>query len=286
MTRATVVLIVGSLLIACGGGFFGDHPRSHLPGDEASQAKLSDLYVLAIGVDRYPGGYRLSYAARDAREVARLFEERSATLFRHVDVRFIANNQADRQGILNALDDLRASTRPSDVVVIYYAGHGGNDPPIGFYLAPYRCNDRFWRTTMISADELRGRVESIPAQSIILLDTCYSEALFEKGRWETANRSPNGSAEVVSASPLRTAYLCATRTKEETKGGNRFWHCDFTRALVEGLRGNADDDGDGLVDLGELKQYIDTRLAELRPNKQHQVSLLPAAMHHIVLSRP
>ncbi|MCA9710281.1 MAG: caspase family protein, partial [Myxococcales bacterium] len=36
-----------------------------------------------------------------------------------------AGEHATRQGILDALEQLCAQTRPGDAVVVYYAGHGG-----------------------------------------------------------------------------------------------------------------------------------------------------------------
>jgi Caspase domain len=243
--------------------------RSDSAMDVSTVRHQTVLRVLAVGVDDYPGGYRLNYAMKDARDVARRFEDWGAGTFEKVDVRLLTDGGAGRLAILEGLDWLRNESRPSDVSVFYYSAHGGNDPPIGFYLAPSRFRDRFWRKTMISGDELRDEVRSIPGHVVLLMETCYSGALLRDG--------PVGD---------NIAVLGATRWNEETRGGNRFRRSHFTRALIEGLNGVADVNEDGLVDLDELANYIEERLVQIRfGRKQHLMGHIPDGMATLALSR-
>jgi hypothetical protein len=225
---------------------------------------------LAVGVDGYPGGYRLTYAMKDAREVARRFESWGEGVFGNVEVRLLTDGGAGRFGILEGLEWLRRESSPSDVSVFYYSAHGGNDPPVGFYLAPSRYSDRFWRKTMVSGDDLREEVRTIPGHVVLLMETCYSGALLKKG-------------------PIadNVAVLGATQWNEETRGGNRFRRSHFTRALIEGLDGVADVNDDGVVDIDELANYIELRLGQIRRGgKQHLMGHIPDGMATLALSRP
>jgi hypothetical protein len=228
------------------------------------------LRVLAIGIDRYTAGYRLNYAMKDARVVARKLESCGCSVFERVDVRLLTDGQADRLAIFDGMEWLRRESAPEDVSIIYYSGHGGNDPPIGFYWAPARYNDRFWRQTMVSGEELRRETASIPGRVVLLMETCYCGALLQQGSLGE-----------------RVAVLGATQVKEETRGGNRFRRSHFTRAFIEGLGGLADANDDGVVDLGELAQYMDRRIGQIRTDgKQHMLSRVPDAMIRLALTRP
>jgi uncharacterized caspase-like protein len=258
------------LLLVFGLSFAASHDETGAHRSELPTPPRPVLRILAAGVDSYPGGYRLNYAVKDAREFARTIEKAGARLFERVEIRLLRDEQADRQSFLEGLNWLRRTSTVNDVVVVYYSGHGGNDPPIGFYLAPARYDDKLWRKTMISGEELRRASQSIPGHVIVLLDTCYTGALIDE-RWP--KHGP--------------AIFGATRTKEETRGGNRFRRSAFTRALIEGLDGLADANADGKVDIGELERYVGARLLKLRTGgKQHLVARVPDGAGGVVVSQP
>jgi uncharacterized caspase-like protein len=229
--------------------------------------------VLVVGVDRYRDVSPLLYPVRDARAVARSFEAHAPGLFRRVEMRLLTNDRADRRAILDALEWLRASSRPEDMAVIYYGGHGGNDPPVGFYLAPGRYRDHNWRRTMISGADLRRSVAAIPGRVIVLLDTCYAGALLD---------------EAPDLKDGRAAYLVATRAGESNRGVSRARHCDFTQALLDALdgRNGSDADGDGAVTLEELGRHIARHVLERRLGWQRAVLNIPPALQRVALSRP
>src|SRR5262249_29879708 len=59
-------------------------------------AGKGNLYVLAIGIADYPGQLKLNYAAEDARELQKVFEEKSKSLFDRVVVKPVLNKDATR----------------------------------------------------------------------------------------------------------------------------------------------------------------------------------------------
>lgn len=233
------------------------------------------LRVLSIGVSRYRDQVFLSYAVKDARAVARAFQDHAADLFARVEVRLLTDDQADRRALVAAFEELRQKAKPGDVTVIYYVGHAANDEPIGFYLAPGRYNDKFWRQTMLPGTDLRRAWEAIPGRVVVLLDTCYTGALWGSEEPKSTPSSPTHAEAIITA----------TRTEEETKG-SRFWPGDFTQALLQALAGAADGDADACVTLGELESHLTRRVEARRDGLQHLVSVVSPSLRELALARP
>ncbi|MES1240049.1 MAG: caspase family protein [Acidobacteriota bacterium] len=81
--------------------------------------------ALIIGIDKYPNlrpESQLEGCVRDAREVAALLETRFG--FPAGQIELLLDEQATRQGILDALDALVGQVRENDAVVVHYSGHG------------------------------------------------------------------------------------------------------------------------------------------------------------------
>ena len=68
---------------------------------------------------------RLSYAVSDAKEVARGFNEAAGNLYQSVEVKLLDRRRGDaRQARRRVQRDRWPRHRPSDVFVLYLAGHG------------------------------------------------------------------------------------------------------------------------------------------------------------------
>jgi len=81
--------------------------------------------ALLIGIDDYPAFSaedQLDGAVADARALADLLVESFG--FAKGAVELLTNEQATREGIIGALGRLLERTRPDDVVVVHYSGHG------------------------------------------------------------------------------------------------------------------------------------------------------------------
>lgn len=270
MARRFAIAIFLGVAVAAAGRSAA--PRADAPPPSPPRGVLR---VLAVGVGRYRDVPDLGHPARDASAVAEAFRAQAPGPFLRLEARLLAEERADRRGIVEGLEWLRAQSRPEDVSVIYYAGHGGNDPPVGFYLAPGLYRDRAWRRTMITGDDLRARVAAIPGRTVVLLDTCYAGALLD---------------QAPDLGGGRAAYLLATRAGESNRGtgADRSRHCDFTQALLDALDGRAgsDPDGDGTITLDELAAFVGRRVLDRRLGWQRVALAVPPSLRNLPLARP
>jgi hypothetical protein len=82
-------------------------------------------WALLIGVNRYPklsSRYQLNGCVNDVELMAGILENNFG--FPHDQIAVLKDEQATRQDILQAMDDLVEKVADDDVVVIHYSGHG------------------------------------------------------------------------------------------------------------------------------------------------------------------
>lgn len=132
-----------------------------------------DLYVLLVGVSQYQEpGHNLTYAAKDAQDLAKLFNENET--FGTKNIKVLSNSEATRENILKAAT-LFKTAKEDDVVIIYVSGHGLLDDKMDFYLATYDIGFSAPATKGLAYEELERIMDEVTARNrLILLDACHS----------------------------------------------------------------------------------------------------------------
>jgi hypothetical protein len=138
------------------------------------------MYVVAVGVTDYAKSeWHLKYAANDAQTMGDTLKSVARGLYGEPKVVPVLNKEATAKGIEAAIDSLQFEVRPSDVFVLYVAGHGRSIAGT-YYFLPQDLQFEGGQTIMsggISQDMLQKWLAKIPAQkSILILDTCESAA--------------------------------------------------------------------------------------------------------------
>ena len=83
------------------------------------------LYVLAVGINDYRDpDFQLRYAESDARAMVQELSRRGSALFKSIHMLPLLNDKATRAGIEKAFEEIVRVMQPSDVFVLYLAGHG------------------------------------------------------------------------------------------------------------------------------------------------------------------
>ena len=228
------------------------------------------LHVLAVGVNAFPGlgGADLAYAARDAAEVARVLSEQGSGHFTSIRARVIsdlAGAPPDRARILSELADFARDAAAEDTVVLFLASHGLSDEAGNYYFVPRDARREDvdavrrgpagdassligWRTFF---DALRGTA----GRRLLVVDTCGARGI--EGRLDLHSLAKRSASS-------RFALLVASRADEDSQEYPPARHGLFTHALLEGLKGASDADGDGRVTLQEVFEYVVPLVERLR----------------------
>ena len=246
-----------------------------------------DLYLLAVGVSDYDydrDDYRLDlrYAHDDAEAVARAFRAQQGRLYRRVRTRLLTNADADGDSVLEGLDWLVKKGTQRDVSVIFVAGHGMRERG-HYYFLPADADPHKMRRTGIGWFHFQDTLRKLPGTRWLLADTCHSGAITgERGvalapaRFDITDalrglREAAGGVVVMTAATGRQASL------EKAEWG----HGVFTKALMEGLGGQADyGERDGRIDIQELNLYVMKTVKRLTDDRQHPTIEIPMTVRN------
>lgn len=234
----------------------------HGPGGEDPLLR-PNLYVLAIGVSSYrEPSLRLRFPAKDAIDLVAALRRQSGGLYNEVRVRLLVDAAANKADLLDALEWLQRQTTSRDVVVLFLAGHGIRDGATGvYYFLPADAELDAVKRTMLSQDDLRTTLHSLPGKVLVFLDTCFSGQLMRQQQ-----RSPLGVeqfiADLVSAD--NGVVVFASSSGKQTSQESADWRNGvFTRALIEGLSGNAVLPGRETITISMLDLYVSERVKQL-----------------------
>jgi hypothetical protein len=236
-------------------------------------------WAVVIGISQYkyagPGLKNLSYADDDAKAFAAFLQTPEGGGFPAKNVRLLTDENATKAAIADALFEFLKHTVKEDLVVIFFSCHGAPDPdkPANLYLVAHDSNPAKIASTGFPMWDLNTALQrTIGAERVIVLaDACHSAGVAEgvKGV-KVGSHFDRYYDELAKSKPGRCVFTSSegyeSSLESDRWGGG---HGVFTWALLEGLKGAADRDGDGLVKLGELLDYVDVTVRRETANEQH-----------------
>jgi WD40 repeat protein len=259
--------------------------------------KPGDLYVLAVGVSRFPGlpqELQLPFAARDARELAGFFRDEGARKFSAVHTRVLADQEAllpTAAGIRASLDFVTRATA-NDTVLLFLASHGFSNAAGDYYFLPRDAAAEDLRAlldgsdgelpTLISWRTFFEALRGVAGRRLLVVDTCNARGI--AGTFDQHSLAKRSAASSFS-------LLAASKSGELSREYPQARHGLFTYALLRGLAGRADRDRDRAVTLAELFDYVgpfvSERLKKIGDERGSQTPQLiaPAPLGETVLSK-
>ena len=237
------------------------------------------LYVLAIGVSRYANSnYNLGFPAKDAQDFAAALLRQKGGLYREVVVKTLTDANATRDNVVDALDWIRTQTTSKDVAMIFFAGHGVNDALNRYYFCPYNFSLDRQSSTGVGMNEIKTTVENIAGKVVLFVDSCHSGNVFGTAKARGDLTDINGFVNELSSAE-NGAIIFAASTGRQVSLEDAAWHNGaFTKALVEGLTGQAEIAGKGKVTVNSLDLYVSERVKELTKGQQTPTTAKPATV--------
>jgi hypothetical protein len=142
-------------------------------------------------------------------------------------------HNATKAQIQQSLFDLRRRLTADDQLLIYYAGHGENDPDLGAYWVPVDGQPKA-DFTWVDANEITRELKRMNAASILVVsDSCYAGGLARGGA--AASEAGQRERYLARASRLRSRQLMASGGEEPVADGGGGGHSVFAKALLEAL---------------------------------------------------
>lgn len=262
------------------------------------ELKKPNLHIIAVGVSKFnQSEYNLTYADKDAKDIVDLFSQNNSK-YNNTYIHLIINQDAVKSNILKLRSALE-KTNVEDVVVLFFATHGIIDDEFDYYLAMSNMDFANPKNGGLKYDELESLIDGIPARNkLVLIDACHSgeidkeesevtiaassqvessvksrgfkvlktkKSIDLKSSFELMKelfadiRRNNGSIVISSASGQEYAY----ESSDWTNGV-------FTYSVISGIKSGAVDlNGDKLVNVSELREYVGEKVKKLTGNKQN-----------------
>ncbi|MBX3577360.1 MAG: caspase family protein [Rhizobiaceae bacterium] len=272
-----------------------------------TQAKKGKLYVVAIGVEKYPhlqtdcrgGPCDLAYSVDDAAEMLNVLRQRSAPLFTGMEALILVNQESldekaaqvdvvqkllgeggemfepDSDNIVDQVEDFLDRPGPDDTTIIFVAGHGINiDEDYYFIPTDGRKQDdgeKWRRSSLVDWGDVQDAVDRAKGVRLMLLDTCHAANAFNP-RLEK------------DAADSRIIVFSATAANNVAQEKPELGHGVFTYSVLRGLKGAAGGTGEG-VRLLHLAAYIYDEVVRLT-GKQQEPFYYISNMGNILLAEP
>jgi uncharacterized caspase-like protein len=246
-----------------------------------------DLYVLAIGVSEYGrSDYNLGLPAKDARDFGTTMKAQEGKLYRRVIVRTLTNREATRANIQREFEWLRSAVGPSDVAMLFMAGHGLNDTTGQYFFVPHDGQHERLLATAVSQDTIVATLSKIRGRTLFFVDTCFAGnslgALRQGGR-------KTGKTEKMmndlSASENGVVVFASSTGQEESEEKAEWGNGAFTKAVIDGLGGKADFMRAGRVTFAGLNLFVSEEVVRITNGRQRPVFISPRGIPDFALSR-
>jgi hypothetical protein len=244
------------------------------PSDSAPAPpeKIKDRrHAVIIGINEYQKpDLNLRFCKPDALLMYDILTDPERGGIPRENTRLLLDAEASRSNIELAFDDLITNAHPDDMVFVYYSGHGAPGDNNLFFWVTHDANIDRLRVTSLSNDRIAEFLHDVRSNRMVqFLDCCYSLGTVA-GRTGPVPM-PSGDPFGSLVSQGRVTFT-ATSGKEKAIELSSLGHGAFTYYLAEGLRGNADTNLDGWVDVDEAWAYLNnkvTREAEKQGMPQH-----------------
>jgi len=244
------------------------------------KTELPNLYLVTIGCSKYEeDDFNLNYAAKDALDVANKLKQSAS--YKNINTLSFTDKQVDKKMLTNIKHFIHTAT-PSDIVILFAAGHGVLSEKLDFYYATADIDFLHPEKKGIAYSEFENLLENCTSRhKCLILDACHSGeidkkdaklsemASVEEGDIHFRTVGNNIESSGQNTLQLSKHLFADMRTNNginiiSSAGGAEYamegdiWNNGvFTFMLLKGLENNnADYNGDKEVSLNELKKYV------------------------------
>ncbi len=230
-----------------------------------------DAHAVVIGINNYqdPQIPALRYAVADAQSMYDVLTDPQIGRFRPTNVKLMLDGQATYKRIKSEIGTMLPRRTDADsTVCIYFAGHGApyidakttSRDGMEKYLIPYDADADDLRASGLSMETIQDYFGYITSRQLIFfLDCCYSGGAQNGRSFDLpgiATRATLNDDFLESLASDARFVVTACGMNEVSLETTEIGHGLFSYFLVEGLKGAADIDRDGLVTMDELYAYL------------------------------
>lgn len=206
-----------------------DRAVGGLPNQESTSKTTGKNYLFAIGISSYQKFDPLPNAVKDIKDLAQLLLEE----YSFEQVQLLIDQEANKDNIVDKLNDLRRIVKQDDRLLIYYSGHGYMDGERGFWIPVDAEPDKV--SSYVSNADVHDTLKSIKAKHLLLIsDSCFSGSLLTRD----VSTKMEGAFEEWDRKPSRFVFISGGGPVSDGKPGE---NSPFANGIINNLKENEED---------------------------------------------
>lgn len=212
-----------------------------------------NLHLLSVGVP----SPTLQFPSQDAKDISKKLKEMEGELFDTVRIETLTTApQTTATGLGAAVErwPQSAKPQPNDWVILFVSGMSTNHQE-EIRIAGSDYDPAAPRSTSVSLRSWLQDLNKLPGRKLVLLDLCQNKKIQKLD----AKDFPN------------TSVMVACQEGEQAIESAKWQHGAFTKALLDGLSGKADQDQDASLSLSELFAYLSETVPALTRAETNQL---------------
>lgn len=255
---------------------------------------MGNLWGVFVGVEQYERIEEwpaLCYCGRDAAELASLFEDPACGGYDTRQIRLLTDSAPQRSwkptysNVITEIERLARAADERDTILFGFFGHGMAVDGVS-YLFLQDSSVGSPSKTALALDDVQKTLQGSKARAkVLILDACHSGSL--PGRAGAASMSETFAEKLFEGLVQSEgwAVLSACKQNERSYEDPEKQHGVFTSYLLDGLKGAADTDRDGLISITDAYDYakLHTRRWAFDNGREQQPELKCNVTGNIVL---
>lgn len=252
------------------GAFAGNASSHDLLAEEQPAGKASggapyrvNVWAVIIGVASYNHMPVLRYTDDDAYRIYAFLKSPEGGALDDSRIRILIDEDATKLNIVNAMEKTFGRAGPNDLVLLYFSGHGLKGSFLPYDFDGY--NNKLFH------EEINDILRKSPAKyKLCIADACHSGSLLAMRDAELPSLLNSYYENLAKAQP-GTALIMSSKSDETSLESSGLRQGVFSHYLIRGLKGEADRDGNSLVSVQELYDFVKAEVRDYTGYRQSPV---------------
>lgn len=225
--------------------------------DAIKKKQETEAVAIIIGIQNYKKIPKSIYSNDDAR----VFSEYANKVLgvKQQNIKILIDDEADNAEIYRAFQNwlpIKVKKNKTDIYV-FYSGHGlPSDDGNSLFFLPHGADRDFISKTAINQSEIIAALQATQPNSVTMfIDSCYS-GLTRTGDALLASARPVVIKSKNVEYPTNFTVISASSPEQISWSSTELKHGIFSYYLMKGMEGDADENKDGKITIGEIQSYL------------------------------
>ena len=182
---------------------------------------------------------------------------------------------------------MASSVGPTDIGMLFMAGHGLNEPGGQYFFLPYDGNHTKLSATSVPESSIRNTLGKIRGRALFFVDTCFAGNVVGSatGGLTNTSRELGRLASELASTENGVVVFASSSGRQLSEEKDEWGNGAFTKALIDGLGGKADLTNAGRVTFKGLDFFVSEEVKRLTGGRQTPVTISPIGVPDFTLAR-